>query len=198
MRVAGHLGLAPPGAGIPSIERFRIGLSLRFGARLRPSPAVTAEFLVEGRRILDLIRPVPEDQARLPILIPRLPGLEDASRYWSLYMVLEHLIQVDTAIWVLIRRLAAGRKADVAVRIEAFKPSADAGPERIDDFRSLIGRYTETLYRLGDLRGQKRVRHAHPWFGELTAAQWNLLAARHHRLHARQVERILEGLQQTG
>jgi hypothetical protein len=37
----------------------------------------------------------------------------------------------------------------------------------------------------------RRVRHPHPWFGPMTAHDWHCLAAIHHRVHRRQLERIV-------
>lgn len=197
-RIAGNFGLAPPGAGIPWHERIAARVGLGVGPRMVSSARITADFVAEGRRVLDLVRPVSEADARRQVLIDRLAAMEDSSRNWSLYMVLDHLIQVDTAIWVLVRRLAGGGVADMEVRIESVKPSLDAGPDRVDAFAALLDRYAATLGRLGDLRRRDAhaKKHRHPWFGPLTAAQWHLLAARHHRIHRRQVERILAGLGQ--
>lgn len=193
-RIAANLKLAPPGAGLPLHERISGRLALALGARLRSTERVTEDFLAEGRRVLDLARSVPETDARRRVLVRRIPMMEDSSRYWSLYMVLDHLIQVDTAVWVLLRRLAGARAAGMQVKIEAVKPHENAGPDRIAAFESLLGRYAETLHRVGDLRRHRSARHPHPWFGRLDAARWHLLAARHHRIHRIQAERILAGL----
>jgi hypothetical protein len=45
-------------------------------------------------------------------------------------------------------------------------------------------------FKLRQLR--TRATHVHPWFGPLDAQGWHCLAAMHHTIHRRQVERIIK------
>ena len=60
-------------------------------------------------------------------------------------------------------------------------------------FRGFLGRYLKIATEgVGDRAS--RLRHRHPWFGQLTARQWHWLAGAHQGLHGRQVRRIVGGL----
>src|SRR5687768_11192069 len=98
--------LEPPGAGLPGIELL-IAKAIFTVRRWTGTPAAfTAQFEREQRAIAGLY--AGRDEARLArqVLIPRLPGLEDSSRFWSVYMTLEHLRIVNEAITQVIGALA--------------------------------------------------------------------------------------------
>jgi len=79
-------------------------------------------FLVERSKIKSLYSNLTEDNAKARILIKRLPGLEDSSRYWSVYMTLDHLRIVNLSIADVITKLANGAKPKVAASTAAVKP----------------------------------------------------------------------------
>ncbi len=184
--------LAPPGAGIPLLERQALGLGIRLAARLISKDRLTGLFRDEALRAIDIARQVPEEVGRRRVLIPRFIGIEDSSRNWSVYMTLEHLVIVNSAIVAALPRLYAGRDISTEVRVEDVKPIAEAGPEQLDDLSRLVDRYTDTVDKLGNLRAG--ISHIHPWFGSLSAAQWHALAAVHNSVHRRQIERIVKVL----
>jgi hypothetical protein len=184
--------LAAPGAGLPLLERWTAGIGVKALARFASRDEITRRFTEEGERSVELARELPVDEGRRRVLIPRIAGIEDSSRYWSAYMTIGHLITVNTGIMGLIQRLCAGRETLRAVRIEDVKPDEEAGPEQVDDLESLIARYGEIVTSHGDLRTAKR--HPHPWFGSLDALQWHALAALHNRIHRKQIEQIIRRL----
>jgi hypothetical protein len=55
-------------------------------------------FQRETEKILELVQTTPIKQAGTPVLIKRVTGIEDSSRNWSLYMVLDHLRIVDNGL----------------------------------------------------------------------------------------------------
>lgn len=184
--------LAPPGAGIPRIERVIGGaifaLRRRFGSRER----FTAEFTRERAAIARLYGPLDDTACALRVLIPRLRGLEDSSRFWSVWMTLEHLRIVNGEIARVIAALSHDIRPEGAVSTAAVKPGAEVGPEVIEGYERSCDALATTVRDCAELRS--RLRHAHPWFGPLDAAGWHAMAAMHMSIHRRQIERIIEGL----
>ena len=123
------------------------------------------------------------------MLIDRVVGLEDSSRYWSVFMVLDHLRIVDEGISQIFKTLTDDRLFGQEIRMQDLKPSLQSDSDMINRFLKEVAGYESTVTRLGILG--RRVRHPHPWFGPMTAHEWHCLAAIHHRVHRRQLERIV-------
>jgi hypothetical protein len=140
----------------------------------------------EGQRMLNLAQSLPPEQAARQVLIPRVWGIEDSSRNWSVLMTLDHLVIVNTEIASIIERLAAGETWEQ--RLSPAEQDATA----IDRFATCLDDYPRRIAALASLH--TRAKHRHPWFGPLTAHEWHCLAAGHQRIHRRQVERIVERL----
>jgi hypothetical protein len=119
------------------------------------------------------------------VLIKRLRGLEDSSRFWSLAMVLEHLVITGEMFTDFIVTLSNGRPVTDQRGIADIKPRRELG-------RAVITRFVEVHEaiptRLAAEAGALRdgPTHLHPWFGKLTAAEWLSLTAVHLRLHEKQ------------
>ncbi|MCW1924975.1 DinB family protein [Luteolibacter arcticus] len=184
--------LAPPGAGLPRLEEFFLRSGLKIYSRLAGRERVLGLFLRDAERVLSLATPLDEATGRKAVLVPRVRGMEDSSRCWSPYMIVQHLVIVDKAILGMILLLAGGKTTNREVRVADVKPSPEAGPEVMEEFRAVLARWQETLAGIKDLRGGSR--HAHPWFGPLDAHEWMSLAALHHGIHLRQMERVVNSL----
>lgn len=178
--------------GIPVHERLTADLGVRLYASLASPGRILGHFQTDAARVLDLTRPLPEDACARPVRIRRFPGLEGASRHWSVYMTLDHLVMVNTAITALIHAICSEHNPGVEIRIEDVKPRVSAGRDRIEALEVLVDRYSHQIQCLGVLRS--RSRHPHPWFGPLTARQWHALAALHNRMHRVQIEKIIRRL----
>ena len=72
------------------------------------------------------------------------------------------------------------------------KPSPTVGPGVVAAFEMSC----ETLREAGRAAPslQTVLRHAHPWFGPLDAAQWQVMGGMHLGLHRRQIDLIRAGL----
>jgi hypothetical protein len=138
------------------------------------------------------LQTTPAEQRGTPYLISRVTGIEDSSRNWSVYMVLDHLRIVDDAIATIVQTLTIGGAVGRESRIQDVKPNRHAGVDTIERFTDAVKRYEGAVERLGALG--RAARHAHPWFGPLNAHEWHCLAGTHHGIHRRQIERIKEGL----
>ncbi|MEM6822848.1 MAG: hypothetical protein AAF558_13015 [Verrucomicrobiota bacterium] len=183
--------LEPPGAGLPPFQGFMAKHFLfPFFCGFYNWSRAMELYKVESDRILDLsVHLHPEDLTR-KILVPRLAGLEDSSRYWSVSMTLEHLMIVGESVKTTIIMLSHDEippgKADTA----AVKPQGIYGPEVIEKFRSFVDEYCWEIQEKAKKRRTKRT-YDHPWFGPLTARRWVRMGALHQKLHRSQIEHIV-------
>jgi len=181
--------LAPPGAGLPSLERRFSSALLQSLRTFLSKDALTRWLRRETETVLALAASLPEALACEPVLVPRVTGLEDSSRCWSANMVLQHLVIVDTGIRQIAEALSDNNAFGRAVRIAEVKPDAGAGTEQQGLLKTAVDDYARLIGGLGDLRTLQR--HAHPWFGQLDLRGWHALAAMHSMAHRRQMQRIV-------
>jgi hypothetical protein len=184
--------LAPPGAGLPKPELFFARLIFGWFRKSKSRADVTALFEVERELILSLAGSCDAAQGGRRVLIKRLPGLEDSSRDWSVFMTLEHLRIVNEVVGESIRSLAIGEVPARVASTAAVKPSPEADAAVIGAFTAGCERFRQTVAAIPDLRTS--VGYAHPWFGPLDAAGWHAMAAFHMRLHRKQVQSILAAM----
>jgi hypothetical protein len=151
--------------------------------------AFTTQFDRERRAIVDLYAGRDEATLRRKVLIPRLRGLEDSSRFWSAYMTLDHLRIVNTAIANVIGTLVQGQVPPGQSSTAAVKPGADIGPEVIIPYEKSCDALLSQVAAHPVLK--TKAHYAHPWFGPLDAAGWYAMAATHMGIHRAQLERIL-------
>lgn len=183
--------LAPPGAGIPFFQR----MVLRYVFFPKYSKKMTWEgsqefFRKEGLKLLKLAIEAPPERINRPALVKPMVGLEDSSRYWSIAMVMEHLMIVGKAIADGVLLLTHGRTPQTKVDTAKVKPFENLPANVvIPQFQTFLEDFLRrTSGDIGD-RGAE-ARHLHPWFGLLNARQWMALAALHQRLHRKQAEAI--------
>jgi hypothetical protein len=74
------------------------------------------------------------------VLIDRVVGLEDSSRYWTLFMVLDHLRIVDEGISQIIKTLTDDRLFGQEIRIQDLKPCLQSDSDMINRFLKRGGR----------------------------------------------------------
>ncbi len=184
--------LAPPGAGLPKPELFvgRLLFALRCAVTSRA--AAGAKIVAERAAIKALVRPLAPADAARRVLIARPRGLEDSSRHWSVFMTVDHLRIVNLSIAATIRELVAGREPGGVVSTAAVKPSPTADAHVMPAFADSCAALLEAGCEAASLR--TRLRHAHPWFGPLDAADWRVLGGMHLGMHRRQINLILAGL----
>lgn len=184
--------LAPPGAGLPKPELFFARLIFGWFRKSKSREDVTALFEMERETILRLAGSCDAEQGGRRVLIKRLPGLEDSSRDWSIFMTLEHLRIVNEVVGESMRNLASGEVPARVASTAAVKPSPEADAAVIGAFNEGCLRFQQTVAAIPDLRTSAR--YAHPWFGPLDTAGWHAMAAFHMRLHRKQVQSILAGM----
>ncbi|CAN5910099.1 hypothetical protein BH11VER1_BH11VER1_09960 [soil metagenome] len=184
--------LAAPGAGLPVIERFFANLMIHWKARRTSREEAAATFTREREVILSLLHEREGPLLSEPVLIKRLPGLEDSSRYWSLLMVVDHLRIVNGNIAEIISCLTAGRLPERAADTAKVKPSTAVNCNVIAEFEKGCDRFTQTVASAVDLKSA--LKFDHPWFGPMDAASWHFMTGFHMRLHRKQMELIIAAL----
>ncbi len=98
--------LAAPGAGLPKIELW-VARWIFANARRKMDRRKAVERIASERAsLLGIARSLTSGECARRVLIPRLRGLEDSSRYWSVYMTLEHLRIVNEAVSHVIVELS--------------------------------------------------------------------------------------------
>lgn len=188
-----RIPLQPPGAGLPASELAWLRPGFHFICAVLPQGAALGLFKSEGERVLSLAQSVSTEQGAVPVLINRVIGIEDSSRCWSVFMVLDHLRVVNEGIASIIEALSQDRGFSREVRIQDVKPNPKSGLDTIGRFVTSVANYEAAVARLGKLG--RHMRHAHPWFGPMTAHDWHCLAGIHQLVHRRQIERIKLGLE---
>ena len=184
--------LAPPGAGLPKPELFVANLLFHF-RRWRSSRAkAVAEFATLRDELLLLGELSDAFSGTRRVLIARLPGLEDSSRYWSVFMTFDHLRIVNDFISETIAALLAGRSPERVADTAAVKPTPLVEVPLLLAFAESCRRLEQTVADVPNLTTP--LRHPHPWFGLLDAGSWHFLAGFHMRLHLQQILKIREAL----
>jgi|KBSSwiStaDraftv2_1062776.scaffolds.fasta_scaffold387734_2 hypothetical protein len=183
--------LMPPGAGLPLVELTVARMRFAWRRFTGDQAAFTAHFAKERSRIRTLLHGLATDAASRRVLIERPRGLEDSSRYWSVWMTLDHLRMVHRGIVRVIGALAKGVTPPGRASTAAVKPSPDVTADVVGAYEASCDDLVAAVQTAGNLK--TRLRYAHPWFGPLDAAGWHALAAGHMTIHRVQIQRILQG-----
>ena len=184
--------LAPPGAGLPKIELF-VGKLLFALRRLTGNRgSFDARFREERELIHTLVSSCDEESAVCRVLIKRPPGLEDSSRYWSVWMTLDHLRIVNHEFVRVIGALTKGRLPEGEASTAAVKPTTEVSAAVVAAYEASCDALLATVAASSEL--DTAGRFAHPWFGPMTASGWHALAGGHMGIHRVQIQRILAGL----
>jgi len=184
--------LQPPGAGLPKIEKAFIKYLLVPLARYALGWKSARIWLDhEMRCITEMLAPLSQEQYRQRILIDHHLGIEDDTRDWSVSMVIEHLIIVDTGIIKVIKTLGKEERVDQEIRIEDVKPHQGAGT--LSELQLLLDDYRCYL----PPKRNSHMTKAHPWFVEFNDREWHTFLAIHTWVHKRQIKAILTKLKES-
>lgn len=186
--------LQPPGAGLPGFEAFILNAAFKTGTAFMSDRRAIRLFEHESA---ELMRIANEDDESYDIfqqlLIPRIIGIEDSSRNWSVLMILEHLSQVNTDILKIVQALTESVVPRGEIDTALYKPSTEVDFDTIARFNSINHKYIDgvraAIEKRGSLRSQARYKH--PWFGPIDAHQWHCLAGIHQRIHRRQAMKLV-------
>jgi hypothetical protein len=145
----------------------------------------------DSREIITLAEKLSPEQLAERRLIPRLRGLEDSSRYWSVAMTLEHLIIVNEGIRTAVLSLCAGKKPERKASTAAVKPEPNVRSETIvSRFKSSSDSFVSVLSNCKTDGCSEK--YEHPWFGPLTAREWIIFVSPHLQIHKQQIKEIIK------
>ncbi len=139
---------------------------------------------------------VTNETGKLPVKVPKMPGIDVDMRNWSFFDVLEHNTIVNKTITATVCQLAQNQKLSGAARIDPKRDVLPAGmaDESIREaFLESIHAHNRQVAQLGKLRGTKS--SPHPLFGDFDAHKWNCMFAFHLKLHLAQAKYIVANLQ---
>lgn len=187
--------LAAPGAGVPLAQKIFMKFVIKpFVAAKTPWEVSEKKFRRINEKILSEIESLNEKQMSTRLLVPPQSGLEDSSRYWSIKMVLEHLVIVSSQMAALIPALTKGTIPDGKADTATVKPHGELSVQKSTVlFKKLISTDFENLNSSIENRNSK-TRFLHPWFGLMKAQEWYWLLAMHHGLHLKQIREIKKRL----
>ena len=187
--------LERPGAGLPWWELLALRAIFFPLARRMDWAAAGAMLQEEGARILALWDSLPPDRLEERVLIRRIAGIEDSSRYWSAAMTVEHLCIVGGGVRRIIALLRDGKVPRHPTRVEDVKPQGKLPAAQVRaDFVRLLAEAAAADASEPPLRRGSGPRYAHPWLGPADAHGWRCFLAEHQRVHRRQMEWIRRGL----
>lgn len=181
--------LAAPGGGLPWMELQVARLIFRWQFERSSRESTAALIDAERTEILRLANSCKETHGAQRVLIKRIPGMEDSSRYWSVFMTIDHLRIVNQFIAETLVVLGQGAIPDRVSSTAAVKPDPNADATALLSFDETCADIARVVRGIKDLRTAGR--YAHPWFGPLDAAAWHFMAGFHMRLHRKQIEGIL-------
>lgn len=185
--------LGRPGAGLTWLG----SLYMRF--YLGPRVAAKADWDTETARfhdtthaILRIVEKLDNEQLQTRVLVPRLRGIEDSSRYWSAAMTLEHVMIVGMGLRDIIIRLSNDQIPPGRVDTARVKPQGKLPAQTVLDnyknFAITLIPQIETAVPAAKRDGT--ITYDHPWFGAFTLRQWHWMLAEHNEIHLRQLEEI--------
>lgn len=184
--------LEPPGAGLPApilfVARRIFSAKCRRGSREK----FIEEFRAERAKVRRLVDSCPPERRGERVLVPRLRGLEDSSRYYSVWMTLDHLRMTNLGFEHLIHELAEGRKPTRVVSTADVKPDPAVTAAVDAQYEAACDVLLDYLARAPELNTE--LEHPHPWFGPLNAYRWLALSAMHMGIHRNQTEEIIKRL----
>jgi hypothetical protein len=182
--------LQPPGAGLPKPELIIARIMFRTRCALTNYDSYAKLFKEERVKIKNRYSNLSDDDAKARVIIKRLPGLEDSSRFWSVYMTLDHLRIVNSSIADIVAKLSNGIKPEGAASTAAVKPSEQVTGLIKAEYESSCDLVLKSLSEANNKVSSTTF--PHPWFGDMTYKNWAALVGSHMGIHRKQISSILE------
>lgn len=187
--------LEKPGSGLPFFEWLIAKYWVLNRMPYRMSWDDTQNlFDREGQKAIQIFESIPHVLREKKVLIERIQGIEDSSRYWSAAMALEHLVIVGAFMTDGIVMISRGTSFQPTVGIADVKPLGSITSEQaLSVFKDFIA--SSALRMAAEVQDRdSKTCVKHPWFGGMDARQWHWLMGAHQRIHRKQLEAIREKL----
>jgi len=137
-----------------------------------------------------LVKDLDEQTLSKQVLVPPMFGLEDSSRYWSINMVLEHLVMVNLGTLEIVDLLSQEKQIERILGTQKVKPFKNINHTK--NLRVFEKAYTRMIKK--NPQQVSQTTKAHPWFGPLNNASWHAFIGMHNRVHKKQIKNILSTL----
>jgi hypothetical protein len=186
--------LDKPGAGLPFHE-YLIGRYILMPFTYATTSWEKAQrlFAEETNKITRLYKRIPVEARSQKVLIDRITGIEDSSRYWSADMVLEHLMIVTEALAETIEKLDREITPDYQGDTARVKPIGHVQGDVLAQFTDIMDKAYNKMHAIRNRDSKARFKH--PWFGWLNSRELHVFLPLHQCIHRKQLERILDGLE---
>ena len=181
--------LDKPGAGLPwhqekFIQYFVVPVMpmvLNWDRGLRFLQKQVAE-------ILELVKDLNEETLSKQVLVPPMFALEDSSRFWSINMVIEHIVMVNLGTYEIVDMLSQEKGIERELGTAKVKPFKNT-----NHTKSLIV-FEKAYSRMIKKNSKKvsRMTKSHPWFGPFNNTTWHAFIGVHNKVHKKQIQKILE------
>ncbi len=189
--------LAPPGAGLPWLENFVLRY-FYFPMKLKQTTwnDNLDRLQRETRNIINICEELSEQEFQTRVLVNRLRGMEDSSRFWSVALAIEHLMITISGMTQIASELAQDHKLSVDTNTALVKPKQEDVTNKLTMLTRLREATDKSVTELEAFSqnhsDQYKVKH--PWFGPIAAEGWVWTLAQHQALHRRQIQLIVEQL----
>lgn len=190
-----HPKLEPAGAGLPWLEKFLLKyLYYPWKTGHHTWSQSIQNFQSETQKILKIVEKVSEEDFQTRILIPRLKGMEDSSRYWSIALTMDHLCITIGGMTMVAAELAKGNPLSIMVDTAMVKPKQENVGNKAKMIEQLekITRESVNLLLPFEKSASGMHRLNHPWFGKIDANGWVWVLGQHQALHRKQIQLIVE------
>ncbi len=144
----------------------------------------------ESLKLIQTIEKLDNETLFKRLLVPKIIGLEDNSRFYSPAMVLLHLIFIGKQLNILIILLSKDKKLNSTIKIEDFKPPIDIDLNIVKEFKKFNNNYINSMENKVKDKFIKNYL-PHPWFGRLNPHSWLIMSAIHLMVHRRQINKII-------
>lgn len=189
--------LAPPGAGLPWLENFILKY-IYYPAKLKQTTwgDNLDKLQRETRNIINICENLSEQEFQTRVLVQRLRGMEDSSRYWSAALTIDHLMITLQGMSYAALELSQGREVKKEVGTADVKPKQEDVTSKAVMLQNLKTLTDEVVAKLKPFTMDHSLefKAKHPWFGYITADGWVWTLAQHQALHRKQIQLIVKQL----
>ncbi|MEO0508852.1 MAG: DinB family protein [Verrucomicrobiota bacterium] len=168
-----------------------LALIIRNKFRLSSRTSADATIRKETTLTLELARELHAPLAEEKIRVPKMIGIDEDMRDWSVCQTLEHNTIVNHSITRIVQTLA--KEEPVVTNFNPktdVMPSADAGADQIEAFEESVKQYFAVVEPLESLDSQTIF--PHPIFGNFNAHQWHCMFGFHLMLHRKQIAKAVD------
>ena len=184
---------SPSNRVLPRFERSVLSGLLSTSSFVLSEQNLLRVFSWETKKLTHLLEDDESFDVFQVIRIPRVIGVSEFNRQWSVLMAVDHLCLVLEDCRKAILALSEGVEPKGEIDLSLYAPRPDLGFDVLDRFENLTSRFCSEIQAAVEINSTlwTTARFSHPCFGSLTAKQWLAFATMHQMIHRRQVQKII-------